>query len=164
MACSASAVILPSSNAMRASLTISGRSKLPTTSARIFASACSVGVGSSGSPVMSFPPLFERLRETEMSSNLANLAYFAGQCGATRPKALAYVIDVNFEVEKQIGMPHRHAQIVGCLIDALQFGLQFIELRGSKVCLQTCLDSPEPLVQSAHAIASDPAAQLGCNI
>src|SRR5580698_7509224 len=113
---------------------------------------------------MSFPPLFERLRETEMSSNLASLAYFAGQRSTTRPKTLAYVIDVNFEVEKQIGMPYRHAQIVGCLIDALQFGLKCIELRGGKVCLQTCLDNPEPLVQSAHAIASDPAAQLGRNI
>src|ERR1700722_12564289 len=113
---------------------------------------------------MSFPPLFERLREIEMSSNLANLAYFAGQRVATRPKTLAYVIDVNFEVEKQIGVPYRPPQIVGCLIDALQFGLKCIELHGGKVCLQTCLDSPEPLVQSAHAIASDPAAQLGRNI
>src|SRR5580700_10538092 len=96
--------------------------------------------------------------------HLSDLTYLAVQRSATRPKTLAYVIDVNFEVEKQIGMPYRHAQIVGCLIDALQFGLKRIELRGGKVCLQTCLDSPEPLIQSAHAIASDPAAQLGRNI
>jgi hypothetical protein len=96
--------------------------------------------------------------------HLSDLTYFAGQRGATQRKTLAYVVDVNFEVEKQIGVPYRHAQIVGRPIDALQFGLKRIELRGGKVRLQTCLDSPEPLVQSAHAIASDPAAQLGRNI
>src|ERR1700731_1469710 len=99
-----------------------------------------------------------------MSSNLTDLAYLAGQRGATQPKALAYVIDVNFEVEKQIGVPHRHSQIVGCLIDALQVGLKRIELRGGKVRLHTCLDNSESLIQSAHAVANDPAGQLGRNI
>src|ERR1700734_278376 len=99
-----------------------------------------------------------------MSSNLTDLAYLAGQRGATQPKTLAYVIDVNFEVKKQIGVPYRHAQIAGRLIDALQLRLKRIELRCGKVRLHARLDNPEPLVQSAHAVANDPAGQLGRNI
>jgi hypothetical protein len=65
--------------------------------------------------------------------HLSDLAYFAVRRGATRPKTLAYVIDVNFEVKKQIGMPYRHSQIVGRPIDTLQLGLKRIELRGGEV-------------------------------
>jgi hypothetical protein len=52
-------------------------------------------------------------RRAAHSTNLTDLTYLAVQRGATQPKTLAYVIDVNFEVEKQIGVPYRHAQIVG---------------------------------------------------
>src|SRR5258708_4342877 len=81
-------------------------------------------------------------RRAAHSTNLTDLTYLAVHRGATQPKTLAYVINVNFEVEKQIGVPYRHSQIVGRPIDSLQVGLKCIELRDGKVCLHTCLDIP----------------------
>ena len=75
------------------------------------AQALAVRLTASDSTTMSRSPASKpRMRSTAVRSaaaksfmpHLSDLAYVAGQRGATRAKTLAYVIDVNFEVEKQI--------------------------------------------------------------
>jgi hypothetical protein len=54
----------------------------------------------------------DRWRRATHSTNLTDLTYFIAQRRATQPKTLAYVIDVNFEFEKQIGVPYWDSRIV----------------------------------------------------